>query len=55
MGAVKNGGEFTLITFDLLALVVAVEVTLFTVVGLTMGVVVHRPSSSSEPWRTPGQ
>ena len=45
MGAVKNGGEFAFITFDLLALVVAVEVTLFSVVGLAMRVVVHRPTN----------
>jgi len=47
VGAVKDGGEFTFITFNLLALVVAVEVTLLTIIGFTMGVVVHRPTNRS--------
>lgn len=47
MGAVKNGRKFTLVTFDLLALAVAVEVTLLAVVGFAMGIEVHRPTNRS--------
>lgn len=44
MSTVKNRSKFPLVIFDLFALAITVEIALFSIVGLTMGLVVHWPT-----------
>ena len=47
MSAIKNRSEFPFVVFDLFAFTVTVEIALFSVVRLAMGLVVHGPTHCS--------